>query len=52
MEEGDIRDLSDRMSVKNNANIIFNADCEIHTKDNYTILELEKEKQLPFLSTH
>ena len=46
--EIDIRDLADKMASKNNANIIFNKDCEIQTKDNYTIIELEKEKLLVF----
>lgn len=48
VEANDIKDLSDKMSTKNNANIIFNTDCEIHTKDNYTIIELEKENLLVF----
>ncbi len=46
--ENDIRDLADKMTTKNNANIIFNTDCEIQTKDSYTIIELEKEKLLVF----
>lgn len=48
MEERDVEDLADKMSVKGNACIIFNADCEIHTKDNYTIIEVENEDLLVF----
>lgn len=46
--ENDIRDLAEKMTTKNNANIIFNKDCEIQTKDNYTIIELEEKKLLVF----
>ncbi len=46
VEREDIFDLADKMSIKNNANIIFNTDCEIHTKDNYTIIELEQNEHL------
>ena len=46
VEREDISDLADKMSTKNNANIIFNTDCEIHTKDNYTIIELESDNHL------
>lgn len=44
--EEEILDLADKMSTKNNANIIFNTDCEIHTKDNYTIIELGQDEHL------
>lgn len=46
VEKEDVLDLADKMSTKNNANIIFNTDCEIHTKDNYTIIELEQNEHL------
>ena len=42
----DIKDLSGIVSQKNNANIIFNDDCEIETKDNYTIVELSNRERL------
>ena len=49
IEEKDIADLSDKISVKSNASIIFNMDCETHTKDHYTMIELlGKEKLLVF----
>lgn len=41
-----IRDLSEKVSMKDNANIIFNDDCEIETKDNYTIIQLPNEEKL------
>lgn len=44
----DVLDLADKMSTKNTANIIFNTDCELHTKDNYTIIELGHEQLLIF----
>ena len=31
VEKNDIIDLAEKMSTKNNASIIFNTDCEIHT---------------------
>lgn len=46
VEKNDIIDLAEKMSTKNNASIIFNTDCEIHTKDNYTIIELETNEHL------
>lgn len=47
LEENSIIDLSEKMGTKNNANIIFNADCEIQTKDSYTIVNLvEKSEEL------
>lgn len=48
VDKKDIKDLANKLTTKNNANIIFNKDCEIQTKDNYTIIELEKEKLLVF----
>ena len=42
-----IYDLSNKLAKKNNASIIFNTDCEIQTKDSYTIVEIiEHEEQL------
>jgi len=46
VKKEDIFDLADKMSTKENANIIFNTDCEIHTKDNYKIIELEQSEHL------
>ena len=40
-EKTDIIDLSEKMSRKANATIIFNEDCEIHTKGSYTTVEKE-----------
>lgn len=48
MEKEDVEDLANKMSVKSNAGIIFNADCEIHTKDNYTIIEVGNKHLLVF----
>lgn len=48
LKENDIIDLSSKMTDKNNANIIFNTDCETHTKDNYTIVEIDEEALLIF----
>ncbi len=48
ISENNIRDLAEKMTTKNNANIIFNTDCEIQTKDNYTIVEVGEEKLLVF----
>lgn len=48
IRDSDIRDLAKKMTTKKNANIIFNTDCEIQTKDSYTIIELEEEKLLVF----
>lgn len=49
LEKKFIRDLSNKLAEKNNASIIFNADCEIQTKDSYTIVEVsESEKLLIF----
>lgn len=45
----DIADLSDKMATKNNANIIFNMDCEIQTNDSYTIIELRDKKNKKLL---
>lgn len=42
----EIEDLSEKMSLKDNANIIFNDDCEIETKDNYTIVQMPDEQRL------
>lgn len=41
-----IQDLSEKFSIKSNANIIFNDDCEIETKDNYTIIQLTTKERL------
>lgn len=46
VEKKDVIDLAEKMYTKNNASIIFNTDCEIHTKDNYTIIELESNNHL------
>lgn len=46
VKKENIYDLSDKLASKNNAGIIFNKDCEIQTKDSYTIIELlEGQKQ-------
>lgn len=42
----EIKDLADKVSKKSNANIIFNDDCEIETKDNYTIIQFSNEDRL------
>ncbi|BDZ84608.1 hypothetical protein Lac2_27420 [Claveliimonas bilis] len=49
VEYENVEDLSTKMAVKNNANIVFNTDCDIHTRENYTIIELsDTEKILVF----
>ena len=48
ISKSNIRDLADKMTTKNNANIIFNSECEIKTKDNYTIVEVGKDELLIF----
>lgn len=39
----DIVDLSGKLSNKKNANLVFNNDCEIETKDNYTIINNDEK---------
>ena len=46
IESNGIKDLSGIVSQKSNANIIFNDDCEIETKDNYTIVQLSNSERL------
>ena len=46
IEPNGIKDLSGIVSQKSNANIIFNDDCEIETKDNYTIVQLSNLERL------
>lgn len=41
-----IQDLSDKFEKKSNANIVFNDDCEIETKDNYTIIQMSNGMKL------
>lgn len=41
VEQDNVEDLSKKLETKSNANIIFNEDCEIETKDSYTIVKLE-----------
>ena len=41
-----IQDLSEKFSKKSNANIVFNEDCEIETKDNYTIIQRTTQDKL------
>lgn len=38
-------DLSKKLESKNNASIIFNTDCEIETKDSYTIVNIAEAKE-------
>ena len=45
LKEDDIIDLSNKLETKNNANIIFNTECDIQTKDNYTIIELTDKSE-------
>lgn len=45
-EQSNIKDLAECVSKKNNANIIFNDDCEMETKDNYTIVQLSDNERL------
>lgn len=46
LDKNGIIDLSDKLANKNNASIIFNADCEIQTKDSYTIVEVDDDEKL------
>lgn len=48
VDKHDIKDLTEKITTKKNASIVFNADCEIFTKDSYTIIEFEKEQLLLF----
>ena len=36
-------DLASKMSVKNNASIVFNEECEIETQKEYTIIKIPKK---------
>ena len=47
LEESDYEDLAEKMSTKNNANIIFNEECTI-INGNYTTVKTEKEELLIF----
>lgn len=40
-----VSDLSKKLETKNNANIIFNSDCEIETKDSYTIVNISEHEE-------
>ncbi len=42
IEKSQLIDLSDKLSKKRNANLIFNTDGEIETKDNYSLVKLDK----------
>lgn len=46
LDKNCIQDLSEKFSKKNNANIIFNDDCEIETKDNFTIIKMSNREKL------
>ena len=39
-----IMDLAPMMSTKNNASIVFNEECEIETKSEYTIIQIPKKE--------
>lgn len=45
VNDSDITDLSEKLSKKENANIIFNIDGEIETKDSYFIYSFEKNNK-------
>lgn len=45
LDKKGIVDLSEKLASKNNASIIFNSDCEIQTKDSYTIIEIAEHKE-------
>ena len=47
LERENIEDLSEKLNTKENANIIFNKDCEIETKDSYTIVNISKKAGQP-----
>lgn len=42
IDNSQLIDLSDKLSKKSNANLIFNIDGEIETKDNYSLVKLDK----------
>ncbi len=47
LNKDNIEDLSEKMAVKKNANLIFNNDCEIESRDSYTIINNnEKDETL------
>lgn len=41
ISQSQLADLSDKLSKKSNANLIFNKDAEMATKDNYSLVKLE-----------
>lgn len=43
IKENQIIDLSDKISKKKNANLVFNIDGEIETKDNYSLVKFNKD---------
>lgn len=42
VEEKQLKDLSEKLENKSNAKLIFNTDCELETKNNYTLIKLDK----------
>lgn len=46
IEENNVKDLAPKLSEKRNANIIFNIDGEIATRDSYSIYTFEKNEKL------
>lgn len=46
LTEKSIEDLSPKFAAKNNANIIFNEECEVETNETYTVIKKEKNVQM------
>lgn len=46
LEDNDVKDLSEKISIKDNIDLILNNDADIETKDNYVIIkDHEKDSQ-------
>lgn len=44
-KDDNIKDLTGKLEKKSNACLIFNEDCEVETRDSYTIIKIENEKE-------
>lgn len=45
LTEKNIVDLAPMMSTKSNASLVFNEECEIETKNEYTIVQIPKDEK-------
>ena len=44
LQESNIMDLAPMMSTKSNASIVFNEECEVETRREYTIVQIPKKE--------